>query len=273
MAKEKGYVDILKLSMIPGIAAVVRSKSCSIFNFRLCVLLCAITGFAWQTKVLVEEYLRYPTILNIKDHRIEFTRMPALTFCYLDGFQGRMLRCSGTSCQSFAVREHKASHPGEKLSNHPEYSKVISKRSEIYMLPPEILLKLLNSENPPLVFTYFNYFRLYLEGNGTLYHTPAVGAVCRCKAKAGFRCSPRGLHTRTRWSSLLRWNLDTSLKTTWFHSAAIQFSREWHYSKRRRRWVGVKDSTRNRRHDLKCPSPRRIRMVREDTEGPSEGAT
>ncbi|GFV23448.1 e3 ubiquitin-protein ligase RNF13 [Trichonephila clavipes] len=56
--------------------------------------------------------------------------------------------------------------------------------------------------------------------------TPAVGAVCRCKAKAGLRRSPRGLHTRTRLSSLLRLNLDSSLKTTWFHSAAIQFPRD-----------------------------------------------
>ncbi|GFS69130.1 e3 ubiquitin-protein ligase RNF13 [Trichonephila clavipes] len=42
--------------------------------------------------------------------------------------------------------------------------------------------------------------------------TPAVGAVCRCKAKAGLRRSPRGLYTRTRLSSLLRLNLDLSLK-------------------------------------------------------------
>ncbi|GFV41586.1 e3 ubiquitin-protein ligase RNF13 [Trichonephila clavipes] len=42
--------------------------------------------------------------------------------------------------------------------------------------------------------------------------TPAVGAVCRCKAKAGLRRSPRGLRTRTRLSSLLRLNLDSSLK-------------------------------------------------------------
>ncbi|GFX39701.1 e3 ubiquitin-protein ligase RNF13 [Trichonephila clavipes] len=55
--------------------------------------------------------------------------------------------------------------------------------------------------------------------------TPAVGAVYRCKAKAGLRHSPRGLHTRTRLSSLLRLNLDSSLKTTWFHSAAVQFPR------------------------------------------------
>ncbi|GFV74299.1 uncharacterized protein TNCV_5127421 [Trichonephila clavipes] len=103
--------------------------------------------------------------------------------------------------------------------------------------------------------------------------TPAVGAVCRCKAKAGLRCSPRGLHTRTRLSSLLRVNLDSSLKTTWFHSAAVQFPRERHHSKRRCRWVDVKGSTRNGRHDPKCPSARRIHMVREDTEAPSEGAT
>ncbi|GFS50300.1 e3 ubiquitin-protein ligase RNF13 [Trichonephila clavipes] len=75
--------------------------------------------------------------------------------------------------------------------------------------------------------------------------TPDVGAVCRYKANAKLRRSSRCLHTRTRLSSLLRLNLDSSLKTTWFHSAAVQFPRAWHHSKRRRRWVGVKSSTRN----------------------------
>ncbi|GFU45357.1 uncharacterized protein TNCV_4237101 [Trichonephila clavipes] len=74
---------------------------------------------------------------------------------------------------------------------------------------------------------------------------PAVGVVCRCKAKTGLRRSPRGLHTRTRLSSLLRMNLDLSLKTTWFHSTAVQFPRAQHHSKQNRRWVGVKSSTRN----------------------------
>ncbi|GFX77556.1 uncharacterized protein TNCV_4026061 [Trichonephila clavipes] len=64
-----------------------------------------------------------------------------------------------------------------------------------------------------------------------------------------------------------------SLKTTWFHSTAIQFPRARHHSKRRRRWVGVKGSTRNRCYDSKCPSARLFRMVREDTGAPSEGAT
>ncbi|GFV37753.1 e3 ubiquitin-protein ligase RNF13 [Trichonephila clavipes] len=50
--------------------------------------------------------------------------------------------------------------------------------------------------------------------------TPAVEAVCRSKAKAGLRCSLQDLHTRTRLSSLLGLNLDSSLKTTWFHSTA-----------------------------------------------------
>ncbi|GFU08937.1 uncharacterized protein TNCV_1318151 [Trichonephila clavipes] len=99
--------------------------------------------------------------------------------------------------------------------------------------------------------------------------TPAVGAVCRCKIKAGLRRSPWGHHTRTRLSSLLRLKLDSSLKTTWFHSAAVQFPRARHHSKRRRRWVGVKGSTRNGRHDPKCPSDRHLRMVREDTGAPS----
>ncbi|GFX52847.1 e3 ubiquitin-protein ligase RNF13 [Trichonephila clavipes] len=77
--------------------------------------------------------------------------------------------------------------------------------------------------------------------------TPPVGAMCRCKAKAGLRRSQRGLHTRKRLSSLLRLNLDSSLKTTWFHSTAVQFPHAWHLSKRRRRWMIVKGSTRNDR--------------------------
>ncbi|GFS81681.1 uncharacterized protein TNCV_2706351 [Trichonephila clavipes] len=103
--------------------------------------------------------------------------------------------------------------------------------------------------------------------------TPDVRAVCLCKAKAGLRRSPRGLHTRTRLSSLLRLNLDSSLKTTWFHSAAVHFPRARHHSKRRRQWVGVKSSTSNGRRDPKYPSARRLRMVREDTRASSEGAT
>ncbi|GFW79120.1 uncharacterized protein TNCV_3631511 [Trichonephila clavipes] len=113
-------------------------------------------------------------------------------------------------------------------------------------------------------------------GQATAPHTItiAVGAVCRCNAKTGLRHSPRGLQTRTRLSSLLRLNLDSSLKTTWLHSTAVQFPRARHHSKRRRQWVGVKGSTRNGHHDdAKCPSARRLRMVREDTGAPSEGVT
>ncbi|GFW93756.1 uncharacterized protein TNCV_4220371 [Trichonephila clavipes] len=97
--------------------------------------------------------------------------------------------------------------------------------------------------------------------------------VCRCKAKARMRLmrSPRGL--RTRLSSLLRLNLDSALKTTWFYSAAVQFPRAWHRSKRKCRWEGVKGSTLNGRNDPKCPSARCLSMFREDTGPPSEGAT
>ncbi|GFV73520.1 uncharacterized protein TNCV_1775481 [Trichonephila clavipes] len=100
-----------------------------------------------------------------------------------------------------------------------------------------------------------------------------VRVVCRCKAKVGLRRSTRSLPTRTRLSSLLRLNLDSSLKTTWFYSAAVQFPCAWHHSKRRCRWVGDKGSTRNGRRDPKCPSARRLRMVREDTGALCEGAT
>ncbi|GFW72363.1 uncharacterized protein TNCV_704001 [Trichonephila clavipes] len=103
--------------------------------------------------------------------------------------------------------------------------------------------------------------------------TPAVRVVCQCKAMAGWRLSPFGPHTRTQLPSLLRLNLDSSLKTIWFHSAAVQFPRARHHSKRRRRWVGVKVSTRKGRCDRKCPLARRLRMVREDTGVLNEGAT
>ncbi|GFT78046.1 uncharacterized protein TNCV_2820551 [Trichonephila clavipes] len=72
---------------------------------------------------------------------------------------------------------------------------------------------------------------------------------------------------------MLKLNLDSSLRSTWFHSAAVQFPRMQHRSKRRRRWVSVKGSTRNGRRDPICPSVRRLRMVREDTGVPNEGAT
>ncbi|GFS96637.1 uncharacterized protein TNCV_3944151 [Trichonephila clavipes] len=95
--------------------------------------------------------------------------------------------------------------------------------------------------------------------------TPTDGVACRCKAKTGLRRLPRGLHKRIRLSSMRRLNLDSSLKTTWFHYAAVQFPRTRHNSKRRHRWLGVKARTRNGHRDPKCPSARRLRMVREDT--------
>ncbi|GFT78187.1 uncharacterized protein TNCV_429861 [Trichonephila clavipes] len=74
--------------------------------------------------------------------------------------------------------------------------------------------------------------------------TSAVGVVCRCKAKAGLRHSPR-----------------------------VQFPRARHHSKRRCRSVGVKGSTRKGERDPKWLSARCLRMVREDTGAPNEGAT
>ncbi|GFW31004.1 uncharacterized protein TNCV_2941041 [Trichonephila clavipes] len=61
--------------------------------------------------------------------------------------------------------------------------------------------------------------------------------------------------------------------STGFHSAAVQFPRAWHHSKRRRRWVGFKGSTRNGCHEPKCPLTRRLRMFRVDTGTFKEGAT
>ncbi|GFY07839.1 e3 ubiquitin-protein ligase RNF13 [Trichonephila clavipes] len=51
----------------------------------------------------------------------------------------------------------------------------------------------------------------------------AVREMSRYKAKSRLRRSPSVLHKRTRLSSLLRLNLDSSLKLTWFHSTTVQF--------------------------------------------------
>ncbi|GFV58217.1 uncharacterized protein TNCV_3434001 [Trichonephila clavipes] len=112
---------------------------------------------------------------------------------------------------------------------------------------------------------------LYVLAHQTI--TSAVGAVCHCKAKAGLRRSPRGLYTRTRLSSLMRLNLDSSLKTTCFHSTAVQSPRTRHHSKRRLQWVSVKGSTLNGRCDPKCPSIRCLHSIREDTGAPREDVT
>ncbi|GFX58598.1 e3 ubiquitin-protein ligase RNF13 [Trichonephila clavipes] len=74
--------------------------------------------------------------------------------------------------------------------------------------------------------------------------------------KAGLRRSPRGLHTRTQLSPLLRLNRDSSLNMTWFHSAAVQFPCVRHHSKLNHRRVDFKGSTRNWRRDPKCPLSR-----------------
>ncbi|GFX66023.1 uncharacterized protein TNCV_14441 [Trichonephila clavipes] len=52
-----------------------------------------------------------------------------------------------------------------------------------------------------------------------------------------------------------------------------RFPRARYHCKRRRRWVDVKGSKRNGRRYLKCPSARCLRMVRESTWAPIEGAT
>ncbi|GFY04034.1 uncharacterized protein TNCV_1198121 [Trichonephila clavipes] len=90
--------------------------------------------------------------------------------------------------------------------------------------------------------------------------TPAVGTVCRCKAKAGLRRSPLGLLSNT---------IDITAEIE--SQAAVQFPRTRHHSKRKRRGVDVKSSTRNGCRDTKCPLARH-RIVREDAGSPSEGA-
>ncbi|GFV78342.1 uncharacterized protein TNCV_95021 [Trichonephila clavipes] len=70
---------------------------------------------------------------------------------------------------------------------------------------------------------------------------------------------------RFKVPSLLKLNLDLLLETTWLHSVAVQTRRKRQHTKKKRRWVGVIGSTRNECHDTKCPSARRLAMVRKDT--------
>ncbi|GFQ85113.1 uncharacterized protein TNCT_521341 [Trichonephila clavata] len=159
MGKKKWYLDILKLSMIPGIAAVSQSKNRSMFSFRLCVLLCAVTGFVWQTKVLVEEYLRYPTVLDIRNQHIALLYLPGVTFCFINGLQGKTY-CPETSCKKLTVKEFKELYPGEKLPSKPEDFLVPLNLSEVYLLPPKRLLEILEVDYLPSVALYLNYFQV-----------------------------------------------------------------------------------------------------------------
>ncbi|GFW12708.1 uncharacterized protein TNCV_3884181 [Trichonephila clavipes] len=62
-------------------------------------------------------------------------------------------------------------------------------------------------------------------------------------------------------------------KTTWFHSSAVLISSNAAPLQKEESMGGVKGSTHNGHSDPKCPSARRIRMVRIDPGAPSEGAT
>ncbi|GFV23595.1 hypothetical protein TNCV_1717161 [Trichonephila clavipes] len=71
--------------MIPDIGALIQSKKLQPIHLPL-VFFGAVGGFVWQTKVLVEEYLRYPTVLHIAERYMYFSRFPEVIFCYLKGY-------------------------------------------------------------------------------------------------------------------------------------------------------------------------------------------
>ncbi|GFX12342.1 uncharacterized protein TNCV_63881 [Trichonephila clavipes] len=98
----------------------------------------------------------------------------------------------------------------------------------------------------------------------------AVGAVYGCKAKAGLKRSPRGLHTNTI-AITAEIESGSSLKMTWFYFTAVQFPQARHHSKRRRRWVSIKGSTLNWSRDFKCSLARHLCMVREVIGARNEG--
>ncbi|GFV57275.1 hypothetical protein TNCV_2822921 [Trichonephila clavipes] len=59
---------------------------------------------------------------------------------------------------------------------------------------------------------------------------------------------------------------------TWFPSVAFLSHLAQHYSKQRRRWVRIIGSACNGCRYTRCPSARRLAMVRKDTRAHSEGA-
>ncbi|GFV08725.1 hypothetical protein TNCV_1851211 [Trichonephila clavipes] len=79
--------------------------------------------------------------------------------------------------------------------------------------------------------------------------TPGVTAVCRCKAKAGLKRSPRSSHTRHDCHHCLNCESDSSFKMTCcsIPSSVTPF-------KRRSWWVIVIGSTRNGSRETRCPS-------------------
>ncbi|GFY37545.1 hypothetical protein TNIN_140171 [Trichonephila inaurata madagascariensis] len=160
MAKEKWYLDILKLSMIPGIAALIQSKSGNILSFRLCVLVCACTGFVWQTKVMVEEYLSYPTVLHIEHNQIPTLGLPAITFCYLNGLS-HMKHCREMGCKHLTIKEFKERYPGEDVPGDRNFFLLPVNLSGIYLLPPEKLRSLVPTGLPPIVLPYFSTIQLH----------------------------------------------------------------------------------------------------------------
>ncbi|GFV85637.1 hypothetical protein TNCV_3436401 [Trichonephila clavipes] len=71
--------------------------------------------------------------------------------------------------------------------------------------------------------------------------TTAVGAVCRCTTKAGLRHSTGSSHTNT---IVITAEVEFGIvaKDDLVPSAAVQFPRVRHHSKRRCRWVEVMGS-------------------------------
>ncbi|GFW60905.1 uncharacterized protein TNCV_4871161 [Trichonephila clavipes] len=134
----------------------------------------------------------------------------------------------------------------------------------------------------------FSYFALPMPQGGPQHHekirsSPYPGKVCHPLVYMVVTCyrnnsnvrdnSPRRGSLARELSSDTGQALTSAVPSDRRKDKSCDFPRAWHHSKRRRRWVVVKDSTRNGCRDPICPSARRLRMVREDTGVSHEGAT
>ncbi|GFY19604.1 uncharacterized protein TNCV_4647761 [Trichonephila clavipes] len=110
-------------------------------------------------------------------------------------------------------------------------------------------------------------------GNGTPYHHTSCGSSLSLQNKGRIEAFTTGPpHTNTIvFTAEIESGFVAKDDLIPFHCSTVSSCAA--RLQRRRRWLGVKGSTRNGRRDPKCPSARCLRLVREDTGVPNEGAT
>ncbi|GFQ67636.1 hypothetical protein TNCT_35711 [Trichonephila clavata] len=71
--------------------------------------------------------------------------------------------CPENSCKRLTIKQFKKLYPGENLPNNPDNFLISRNLSGMYMFPPQILFKLVNSKDPPLVMPFYTPVQLYFK--------------------------------------------------------------------------------------------------------------